>query len=114
MLPQLPAPLPSLALDFPSNFTGAGLLAGLNTYTDNKMKKVVSQSQQTVGKASVGGNFELIDSDGKRFSNRDLLGEFALIYFGFTFCPDICPDELEKISTMVNQVEAKVRRWMRR
>ena len=57
----------------------------------------------------MGGAFELIDTDGKPFTDKKLLGEFALIYFGFTFCPDICPDELEKIAAAVDAVEKQVR-----
>ena len=45
---------------------------------------------------------------GKRFSDKQLLGEFAMLYFGFTHCPDICPDELEKVAESINQIEAKV------
>lgn len=40
----------------------------------------------------------MIDQTGKRFTDKDLLGRFALLYFGFTWCPDICPEELQKIA----------------
>ena len=36
----------------------------------------------------------LTDHLGKPFSDRDLVGRYALVYFGYTFCPDICPTEL--------------------
>ncbi|GIL93184.1 hypothetical protein Vretifemale_20581, partial [Volvox reticuliferus] len=84
---------------------GAGVTYATRMYTDQKLQKVVSQSQQVVGKAAVGGPFDLIDQDGKRFTDKDLMGEFALLYFGFTHCPDICPDELEKVSEAINLIE---------
>lgn len=65
----------------------------------------MQESQTVVGKAAVGGPFSLIDQDGKPFSDRDLLGEFSLMYFGFTHCPDICPDELEKLSESLDLIE---------
>ncbi|EFJ45772.1 hypothetical protein VOLCADRAFT_93834 [Volvox carteri f. nagariensis] len=84
---------------------GAGITYATRLYTDQKLQQVVAQSQQVVGKAAVGGPFDLIDQDGKRYTDKDLLGEFALLYFGFTHCPDICPDELEKVSEAVNLIE---------
>lgn len=84
---------------------GAGILAGVNSYKDSKIQKSMQTSQQVAGKASVGGAFQLIDTEGRVFSDQDLLGEFALLYFGFTFCPDICPDELEKVAEVVDLIE---------
>lgn len=43
----------------------------------------------------IGGPFSLTASDGTTVTEKDLLGKYALIFFGFTFCPDICPTELQ-------------------
>ena len=57
-----------------------------------------------MGKAAIGGAWQLIDQNGKSFSNTDLKGKFALLYFGFTHCPDICPDELMKMAEAIDLV----------
>ena len=54
-----------------------------------------------VGKPLIGGPFTLIDTEGHSFSDKDLLGKYYLLYFGFTHCPDICPEELGKIGEAV-------------
>lgn len=54
-----------------------------------------------------GGDFTLIDQDGKTVTQDDFKGQYRLIYFGFTFCPAICPTELQKITTVLNQLGDK-------
>ena len=64
------------------------------------------QTRVAGGRASVGGDFTLVDAKtGKRFDTaKDLRGRFALLYFGFTHCPGVCPDELEKVAEVVDAV----------
>jgi cytochrome oxidase Cu insertion factor (SCO1/SenC/PrrC family) len=46
------------------------------------------------GQADVGGPFRLIDQNGKAVSDTDFRGRAMLIYFGYSFCPDVCPTTL--------------------
>ncbi len=55
--------------------------------------------------ADIGGEFVLIDQDGKEFKSEYLLGKPALIYFGFTYCPDICPTSLQKMSNVMETLD---------
>jgi protein SCO1/2 len=53
--------------------------------------------------AEIGGPFSLVDTAGNPFTDRDLLGRPALIYFGFTYCPDICPMSLQVMAQALAQ-----------
>ena len=50
---------------------------------------------------SIGGDFKLTDYNGDNFSSDQLKGKLSLVYFGFTYCPDICPTSLQKISKVL-------------
>lgn len=50
------------------------------------------------GKVVIGGPFSLTDQTGKQVTQADYAGKYMLIYFGFTFCPDVCPTELQVMS----------------
>ncbi|KAK9235954.1 SCO1/SenC-domain-containing protein [Lipomyces kononenkoae] len=63
------------------------------------------QQSESFGKALIGGPFQLIDQNGGIFTQNNLKDKFSLIYFGFTLCPDICPEELDKMSIIVKNLK---------
>lgn len=70
-------------------------------------RKRIAEHSKGVGRPKVGGPFSLIDHNGKPFTEKDLLGKYSLVYFGFTHCPDICPEELDKMAGMIDQVKER-------
>jgi cytochrome oxidase Cu insertion factor (SCO1/SenC/PrrC family) len=54
------------------------------------------------GREPVGGPFALIDHTGKVRTDTDFRGKLLLIYFGFTFCSDVCPTDLQAIASAMD------------
>jgi protein SCO1 len=58
----------------------------------------------------VGGSFTLEDGSGKQVTDRDLRGKYLLIYFGYTFCPDVCPTTLTETADALDRLGPKADR----
>lgn len=52
----------------------------------------------------VGGAFSLVDHTGRTVTDQDFRGEYLLIYFGYTFCPDVCPNTLLAVSQALDDL----------
>jgi protein SCO1/2 len=64
-----------------------------------------SPSQAPLAGARIGGPFTLTNQDGRQISDRDFAGRYRLMYFGYTYCPDVCPVDLQKLMAGYKQLE---------
>ena len=56
--------------------------------------------------ARIGGPFSLTNQDGKQVTDGDFAGKYRIVYFGYTFCPDVCPVDARNIGLGLRAVEA--------
>ena len=62
------------------------------------------------GAVTIGGPFALTDQHGERRTEKDFEGQFKLIYFGFTHCPDVCPTELQAMTAALESLGSAAER----
>lgn len=69
-----------------------------------------STTTNVAAASGIGGDFSLVDHNGKAIGNADLIGKPSLVFFGFTHCPDVCPTALMEISQVFEALgkDAKV------
>jgi protein SCO1/2 len=81
-----------------------------------KMRTITASAPATVpgqirigSDVAIGGPFTLTNQDGRRVTDKDFAGRFMLIYFGYTFCPDVCPTELNTMALALDKLGTRVR-----
>jgi cytochrome oxidase Cu insertion factor (SCO1/SenC/PrrC family) len=79
-----------------------GLFAGGLAAEERESGEQASAAQMMddlmYGRGSVGGPFTLTDPTGKRRSDSEFRGKLMIVYFGYTYCPDVCPTDLMAIT----------------
>lgn len=55
----------------------------------------------------IGGPFELVGTQGETVTQADFAGRYKLVFFGYTYCPDVCPATLLHITRALNILEEK-------
>jgi len=58
--------------------------------------------------AAIGGPFTLVNQDGETVTESILLGKVSLVYFGYTYCPDVCPMALSAMSDALDMVGPEI------
>lgn len=77
------------------------IVIGKAMFSDEEQPVTGTQSH---GEALIGGPFSLTNHTGEVFTESNLLGKYSLIYFGFTYCPEICPSALSVISNTLDEM----------
>ena len=56
-------------------------------------------------RAHIGGSFELVNHKGETVTEKDFLGKYMIVYFGYTYCPDVCPMDLQIMADSLRYLE---------
>ncbi|MBR0552971.1 SCO family protein [Stakelama marina] len=55
--------------------------------------------------ASIGGPFTLVNQDGRTVTQADFAGKYRIMYFGYTYCPDVCPVDMQNLGTAMRDLD---------
>jgi cytochrome oxidase Cu insertion factor (SCO1/SenC/PrrC family) len=64
----------------------------------------VGQPGLEVSQSFIGGEFEMVNHLGETVTQETFKGRHMLVYFGYTFCPDVCPTELQSVTVALNDM----------
>ena len=86
--------------------SGLGLMYYFRTEKERLelQRKEEAESKKTIGLPTIGGPFALVDHEGIPRTDLDYAGKYMLLYFGYTFCPDVCPEELDKMAEIIDSL----------
>jgi protein SCO1/2 len=82
-------------------------LNGVIYYNKYYAEKEPCSALKLVGEGNIGGKFNLIDENNNFVSEREAIDKPSLIYFGYTFCPDVCPLDAVRNAEAVDLLYAK-------
>lgn len=78
--------------------------AGLAEWLVIRDPDVTKAPSGIIANVEIGGPFTLTDHTGRQVTDRDYLGGFTLVFFGYTFCPDVCPTVLGDIALALDEL----------
>jgi cytochrome oxidase Cu insertion factor (SCO1/SenC/PrrC family) len=89
-----------------------GALTALALLPAARERLLPASNVRVWGQALIGGPFALTDHTGKRVTDADFRGRYMLVFFGFTYCPDVCPSTLQVLSQALDGLGAKAERFV--
>ena len=82
-------------------------LALLAACTDTDAPRTSAAEEAPLAGAAIGGPFELVNSAGETVRWSDFDGRYRMVYFGYAFCPDICPTDVQRMMQGYNRFKAQ-------
>ncbi|MES9830869.1 MAG: SCO family protein [Candidatus Thiodiazotropha sp. DIVDIV] len=68
---------------------------------------ILTVTMATANTEEIGGDFSLTDHHNKSFELEQLKGKLVLLFFGYTYCPDICPTELANLAMVFDELKSQ-------
>ena len=81
------------------------LTSGQSNFGEGVDRFAECRTSTALGKSKIGGEFELINQDGQTVTDKDIFKEPTILYFGYTFCPDICPLDIYRNAEAVDLLD---------
>ncbi len=94
----------------PSNGTAYAIVGALMVVLLLAVGGYMFLSGQQPAALTVGGPFSLIDGDRRPVTDQTWRGKYMLVYFGYTFCPDVCPTTLSNVADALDKLGGKADR----
>lgn len=71
----------------------------------NSPDQRATANQAPLAGARIGGPFALTDQNGRSVRNTDFAGKYQIYYFGYSYCPDVCPVDVQNIALAMRQLD---------
>ncbi len=81
-------------------FVAISYVMGLNGDSDDKYAQC--KNSAVAGGNELGGPFELVNAEGQTVTDTDVITEPSVLYFGYTFCPDVCPLDVARNASAID------------
>jgi protein SCO1 len=104
--PKFRPPKLALALALLSVILGGAVALGYLKKNDAAKVAALPGNCNSRAFAEIGGPFSLVNQDNVAVTEKDFLGKPALIFFGFTYCPDVCPMGLQTMALSLDEAKA--------
>eukprot|EP00668_Euglena_longa_P045611 GGOE01061284.1.p1 GENE.GGOE01061284.1~~GGOE01061284.1.p1 ORF type:complete len:226 (-),score=56.88 GGOE01061284.1:268-945(-) len=99
------ARLPALKANLIVGAIASVPVLGYAVYLQRKALRPGEWTQRREGVAEIGGTYTLVDHFGRPKTQADFYGTWPLMYFGFTHCPDVCPQQLDRLGEALELVK---------
>ncbi|GHF16165.1 electron transporter SenC [Kordiimonas sediminis] len=86
---------------------GLAVLMGARYFLAPNSGPATGTSTEDPSRNTPGGPFSLVNHFGEPVTDADFRGKYMMVYFGYSFCPDVCPMELQKMTSALGKLEAE-------
>jgi len=87
---------------------GLAAIIGATALIINELRQPRATAGMVTPAVAIGGPFALTDHSGRLVTDADFRDRFMLIYFGYTYCPDVCPTELQEMAAVMDELGESV------